>query len=839
MSHQKTFFNSLQNLFLGVKIEGQSGFIKLRQIKFQYFQHRLRPALQQEIQSVLHGASAGNVAIFPELHEFFQRYFNETGAICINDVPPDKRLYRPLDLSDSGVAFAWRTQQLYYIKSDRLLQSIEVAADGRRIFVDASALQYKRANEKRRLSFDFKKEDAQGRLVFTASYSEGGHKDNARELASILSGQGIKISRKTLQRVFRQFAQQTEADYFINKDARGFLREQLDWWIIQRQKGAAWPKGVKTAAFRRIALCIIDLVAAFEKELARIWNKPRFALKSDYVITVDRLQNQDANLLRQVVTHSGFSAQMEEWRQLGLVKPEQKAVQLFNGSYFRKKYEHLPLDTRYFPELKNELLATFNQLDESLDGWLIKSENYQALRTLFPKFQNRIQTIYIDPPFNLGTQPNFHYNVNYKDAVWMTLLENRLSVAHDLLKDAGSLFVRCDYNGNMYMRLLLNLIFGEENFHNELLINRKRQSIGTPRKFEVESEFLYWYGKTSETYYKSLYRPRSISEFRWIGFLKQEDRNPAPRMFLGKTLLPPPGQHFSLRQEKVDKLLADHFLRLRCRQCRALYYFDEQDSGADFARQIASRPKDRFKYLDITAHTEVFGVKQLSRCLSCGSDSWLVQYLPADQKKITDNWKDIPSYEGGNGFKTQNSEILLQRVIEATSKPGDLVMDFFLGSGTATAAAHKLGRKWIGVEMGGHFEDVLLPRMKKVLAGERSGISKTVGWRGGGFFKYFELEQYEDTLQRLRYVDDVPAKENTSFMLWENLTMPGRSDEEHAKVDLTQLYETIDLAESISCLTGKMITRIAGNIVDFEDDLTVDLSHVDISLLKQLLFWQD
>lgn len=131
------------------------------------------------------------------------------------------------------------------------------------------------------------------------------------------------------------------------------------------------------------------------------------------------------------------------------------------------KYQYLPIDTKYFKDLELEILGLFDNLDNSLDGWLIHSENYQALNTILPKFKEKVQTTYIDPPFNLGTNADFLYNVNYKDSNWITLLENRLALARDLLNKKGSIFVRCDYNGNMHIRLLMNEIFGEENFRNE------------------------------------------------------------------------------------------------------------------------------------------------------------------------------------------------------------------------------------------------------------------------------------------------------------------------------------------------------------------------------------
>lgn len=123
------------------------------------------------------------------------------------------------------------------------------------------------------------------------------------------------------------------------------------------------------------------------------------------------------------------------------------------------------------------------------------------------------------------------------------------------------------------------------------------------------------------------------------------------------------------------------------------------------------------------------------------------------------DWTDIPGYSQSHDFPTENSEELLQRVIEASSNRGDFVLDYFLGSGTTTAVAQKLGRKWIGVEMGEFFEKIPLVRMKKVLYGEKSGISKEANWQGGGFFKYQYLEQYEDTLHNIEFPNEGKAQQ--------------------------------------------------------------------------------
>ncbi|MDW7998842.1 MAG: site-specific DNA-methyltransferase, partial [Thermodesulfovibrio sp.] len=228
-------------------------------------------------------------------------------------------------------------------------------------------------------------------------------------------------------------------------------------------------------------------------------------------------------------------------------------------------------------------------------------------------------------------------------------------------------------------------------------------------------------------------------------------------------------------------------------------------------------------------------------------------WVPPKEKEILDNnWLDIPGYSYGWGFATENSEILLKRVIESTSNEGDLVMDFFLGSGTTTAVAHKLKRKWIGIEMGEHFYTVVLPRMKKVLYYDKSGISKEKDVKdkynednAGGFFKYYELEQYEETLRKVVYEDLKKTQEGEwvlkyVFLNDEKLSSTIEIDFENnkVKVDFKKLYQNIDLAESISNIKGKFIRKITKEYVIFSDGEKVDLSNIDLHTIKPLIWWE-
>ncbi len=229
---------------------------------------------------------------------------------------------------------------------------------------------------------------------------------------------------------------------------------------------------------------------------------------------------------------------------------------------------------------------------------------------------------------------------------------------------------------------------------------------------------------------------------------------------------------------------------------------------------------------------------------------------PREELLIDNNWLDIPGYSSGWHFQTENSEILLKRVIESTSNKGDLVMDFFSGSGTTIAVAHKLKRKWVGIEMGEHFWTVVLPRMKKVLAYDKSGISKEKDVKekyneknAGGFFKYYELEQYEDTLRRVKY-EDADLFSNpyqdiyNQYIFMRDLKMLHalkiNYDNNKVKVDLTKLYENIDIAETLSNLIGKMIKKVnrSGVVFEDEDEDEINTQNLNYKLIKPLIWWE-
>ncbi len=753
MTKEQKFYKALQDVFIGAKIEGEGGFVNLMRIKSNYYR-KIEDILKKDIESALKVYPSFRDELFDKLYSFFSRYFTESGSIYFNSTPFHNNIYEKVYTDEKDVILFWKTQMLYYVKTDKIFRSLPVEFDGFKFYFDASKIENKKANEKRSLIFELNKILEDDTIVFDVQYSERGIKTKQDEILKTIKRKGLNIAEEQLERAFRIFEKQSEVDFFINKNAKAFLQEQFKLWSYQYfwEGAKEWSadRVNQLQILKDIAFKLIDFISQFEDELVKIWNKPKFVKNSNYVITLDRIK--DISLVEDILKHDNINEQIKEWQELGIVDENFKVTDVFEndlmGKHLSEKYQHLPIDTKYFKDLELKILSQFDDLDKSLDGWLIKSENYQALNTILPKFKEKVQTIYIDPPFNTGD--DFSYVDRFQDSSWLALMENRLSLAKDFINQKGSFFLHLDYRANFLGRQLLDEIFKEDNLINEIIYAYRIQGIlqqGFPRKHDT----IFFYAKDTEKLFFKAIKERIYYEKPFF--------NPAV--------------------DEQGRYYADVFIR------------------------------------DVWDHDE-------TKPLISGSKEF-------------------------QNFRTQKSEGLLKRIIETTTEKTDLIFDFFLGSGTTTAVAHKLGRKWIGVEMGEHFYTVVLPRMKKVLAYDKSGISKDVKeYEGGGFFKYYELEQYEETLANCKYEEsdlfNLPSKtpyQEYVFMKDEKMLDALEIDYENnkVKVDLDKLYPNIDIAETLSNLTGKWIKKINDDEVEFEDGMKINTKDLDYKLIKPLIWW--
>ena len=478
------------------------------------------------------------------------------------------------------------------------------------------------------------------------------------------------------------------------------------------------------------------------------------------------------------------------------------------------------MDTKHFKDLELAILADLGNLDENLDGELVHSENWQALNSLQKRYQEQVQCIYIDPPFNLDTSDQFLYRTNYKDSNWATILDNRLQLAKQWLNSKGGIFLRCDYHGNWIVRYLLSHTFGEGNLKNEIILSKSAKVTEKIRRYHSSHDSLFFAVK-SETYdfepatkkrENSQWRPMHLPGVRWSPAREYVDLfseknikekrgqfSTRARIILGKEMLPPEGRHWALSQEAI---------------------FDLEKTG---------------------------GIK---------FDNGQPKTMESAFQKLTDNWTDWVGYSSFWGFTTENNEKIIGRAVKTSSlKERELVLDFFLGSGTTTAVAHKLGRKWLGVEMGEHFHCVILPRMKKVLGYDKTGISKDVkDYQGGGAFKYYTLEQYEEALKNAHYADGEQLELDSDkspfaqyvFFSDDKLAHVAKRDKDTINIALDDLYPDIDIGESLANILGKTIRSRTADKITFADGseekinpatMTEDEKREFIALIKPYLWW--
>lgn len=838
---REKLYNLLGSMFVGdTEIEGQGGFINLLKIKGKYYENEFKPKLQEKVEKVLSIYPNFEAELFEKLYTFFSRYFSESGSIYFVNTSFYHQIYERIYSDNEDVVLFWKTRDLYYIKTDRIFKSSEVEIVERdkkySFYFDVSKLEYKKANEKREVIFELDEEKTtKEKIYFYVYYSENRKTTKIDEILKKLKKKEIKITEDILEKAFKRFEQQSEVDYFIHKNAKAFLTEQLKLYIYNYlfKENQEWTKERldQIYKFQEIAKLIIDFVSKFEDELVKIWNKPRFVFNSNYVITLDRIVNQNKEkgfeIIEKIINHKNFDEQVKECKELGIIDEKfnkNEIIQtLLTGKELNKKYQFLPIDTKYFKDLEIEILSLFDDLDNQLDGWLIKSENYQALNTILPKFKEKVQTIYIDPPFKTGR--DFLYEDKFENSTWITLMTNRLEVAKELISSLGHIFVHLDNNANYLARFLLNEIFRLENFmaeiNNFLGFNTKREI--KPQKFIEQTEVILHYTK-SQTF-----------KFNKIVTIK-------PKYLIG------------LKNQKLSNKYLEFFKTLLNDQ-KYLDYFDDGLFPAFNPDLIAliqeenGNTKIKDVLLPIWENGE-FCLKSIFKKIEIDNEENDKYFL----NFVGNIWFDIYSlryskinYNEGLHFPTQKLEKLLARIILSTSDVDDLIMDFFLGSGTTTAVAHKLKRKWIGIEMGEHFCSVVLPRMKKVLAGDNLGISKIINWQGGGFFKYYELEQYEEILRKAKYLEPKEQKKlfakdfNYIFLNDPKMLDAIELDYENnkIKVDLTKIYpeKQIDIAETLSNFKGKWIKRITKDEVEFEDGEKINTKNLDYKLIKNLIYW--
>ena len=382
----------------------------------------------------------------------------------------------------------------------------------------------------------------------------------------------------------------------------------------------------------------------------------------------------------------------------GQTKEDQKRDEIFFNETIASDEISRMLSPKVFTNIKKYTKdgnISLSKFNEN-DNLIIKANNLIALTSLLKKYNGKVNCIYIDPPFNTGND-SFNYNDKFNRSTWLTFMKNRLTIAKDLLTQDGNIFIHIDVNQSHYLKVLADEIFGKDNFVEELIWAYGSPSGGraaTPKPVNIHDYILHYAKNYQQRKQNRVYIPYSEKYIKY--WFKYEDED---------------GRKYQRRQRGKD-----------------------ENGNAVWTRQ----------YLD-----ESKGVPL--------STVWNdIQQVYANPMAYKDGNKAdvevIKEFSGG-----QKPEELLKRIIEMSTDEGDLVLDYHLGTGTTIATAHKLNRRYIGIEQMQSQIDIIISRMQKVLNGEKAGISKDVNWIGGGDFVYCELK--ENGQELVNYVLD--ANENS------------------------------------------------------------------------------
>ena len=429
------------------------------------------------------------------------------------------------------------------------------------------------------------------------------------------------------------------------------------------------------------------------------------------------------------------------------------------------------------------------------DNLIIKGNNLIALHSLKKRFAGKVKLIYIDPPYNTG-KDSFNYNDHFNHSSWLTFMKNRLEVAWELLSDDGTIWISIDDSESHYLKVLADGIFGRENFLNEIIWQRAYAPVNLKKTFSRSHDAILVYAKNNSSEKELNKLPRDeVASSRYKnpdndprGVWQSDNLSVGPAVESniyeiitpsGRSVYPPEGYSWRLNRERLDEFIKDNRI-----------WFGEDGNNVPRIKRFLSEVKDGVVAQTLWTYKEV-GHNQ-------------------DSKKEIKNL-----FEGQAVFGTPKPEKLIQRIIQLGSNEGDLVLDFFMGSATTQAVAHKMNRQYIGIEQMDYIETVAVERLKKVIAGEQGGISKDVDWQCGGSFVYCELKN--DAQEFKSKIQEATSTEE----LTELLKLAKQSSFLSYRVDPKKLKETefkqLSLAEQ---------KQILSEIID-NNNLYVNLSDID------------
>lgn len=465
---------------------------------------------------------------------------------------------------------------------------------------------------------------------------------------------------------------------------------------------------------------------------------------------------------------------------------------------------------------------------------LIKGNNLLALYTLRERLAGKVKMIYIDPPYNTGSD-GFRYNDSFNHSAWLAFMKNRLEVAKELLRSDGAICVQCDDNEQAYLKVLLDEVFGNDNFINNIVCKTKVAGVSGShqgKSLQNNAEYILFYSKNREFFeiHENIYKKEELTSYikryedegkswKYTSVLLEVDEGEYVKSIVD-------GYGNEIKVYKHDNFKTSSVSQL----AKVQYEGDTNKVYENYAEKIFrttnAQSSVRQKVEDETQDipNEIVSITYVPKTGRNAGKEIRLYYKDRVRNLVT--WlKDVLTEEQGTLYKLENAgniwddiqynnltregnvlfangkkpEKIVENLIKLTTNQGDLVLDYHLGSGTTSAVAHKMNRRWVGIEQMDYIDTIAKKRLIKVLEGEQGGISRNVDWQGGGSFVYFELKKYnQEYIDRIMEATSLSELEeiyvemrNNAFLKFWFDRHAFEKDEDFRKLDLNERKEAL------------------------------------------------
>jgi len=822
--------------------------------------------------------------VFNHVYEFFSRYYEDGDFIPKPRYGGREKYFIPYNGEE--VVLHWANQDQYYVKTWEFLKKYSFKVGRFRVnfkLVEASVEANNVKGEKKffvlveenpvhldkdasevEIRFNYRglTEAEKGRLgtrnIQAALVAEALEKMcpllEGSSISGILRGRGDEKS--PMERHLNAYVDRNTKDYFIHKNLKGFFELEFDFYLKNEvwnldeleslSEGSARLIAAKVKAIRGISLKIIEFLAQIEEFQKKLFEKKKFVLRTDYCMTLDQVPK---DFYKEIGENE---RQVDEWKNLFRLDETSRGTLKTTASKrtldvdFLKSHKSLVVDTKFFDqEFKDRLIGSLDNLNEIISGVMVKSENYQALNLILEEYRGHIKCIYIDQPYNTGSD-EFLYKDNYQHSSWLSMMFDRLFLARILMSDDAVILASIDDHEAHRLRMLAETLYGldingttkKQHFVGLLPTIQNLKGNNDQFGFAGTHEYTLVYAKDSEKAVLNELPLRSleieeaynkedaISRYKEGAPLKSTGRN-APRELRPNLFYPiwiGSNNEISLNEKrgftKILPLTDGQEMSWRWSKEYLLEHLNDVIVKRGTDGEISLYRKQRLSEISESEYLQTYKPKS-------------ILYRP--EYSSTAGTEELKDIMGGRVYNNPKSVSLIKDLINIGSQKDSLILDFFAGSGTTAHAAINLNRsdggqrRYILVEMADYFDTVLKPRIQKVVYSQNWKDGKPISTDGvSHVFKYMYLEQYEDTLNNIVFrASDKTIQETLGafrdyflrYMLdYETRDSPTRLSVEQFKTPFNYKIKTlnggeekeepVDIVETFNYLLGIRVGRI-------------------------------